>query len=248
MKFTRTLLTLTLVCILSISILPLSASAAEETVYGIGFVKGDSLRLRAQASTNSTIIANAPRNDCVVVLAKEGAWYKVNYNLNVGYMHSDYLNVLTKENAELGYGKITGTNVNLRSGPSTAHSVAATADNGEKCYIIGLNEGWYKVIYNGTTGYIRSDFLELTEIPYENQASPNSPNISAMARPSVLSPAALPRETAAPPLISAVRTFWPKHRNIWASAMSTAALPPAALTAPALCTMCWVRLAIPPPG
>lgn len=175
MKFTRTLLTLTLVCILSISILPLSASAAEETVYGIGFVKGDSLRLRAQASTNSAIIANAPRNDCVVVLAKEGAWYKVNYNLNVGYMHSDYLNVLTKENAELGYGKITGTNVNLRSGPSTAHSVAATAGNGEKCYIIGLNEGWYKVIYNGTTGYIRSDFLELTEIPYENQASPNSP-------------------------------------------------------------------------
>ncbi|MDO5400203.1 MAG: NlpC/P60 family protein [Eubacteriales bacterium] len=183
MKFTRTLITLALGLVLSAGILPLSAAAAQETMYGIGFVTGDSLRLRAQADTNAQILANAPRNDCVAVIAKEGQWYKVSYNLTVGYMHQDYLDVLTKENAELGYGKITGTNVNLRSGPSTAHAVVETADSGEKCYIIGLNEGWYKVLFQGKTCYVRSDFVELTEIPYENQASPNTPQYFRRGKP-----------------------------------------------------------------
>ena len=93
-------------------------------------------------------------------------WYKVNYNLQVGYMHADYLNVLTRENAELGYGKVNGSGVNLRSGPSTGHRSVATAAKGSKCYILGLNNGWYKVIYNSSICYIRSDFVDLTEIPY----------------------------------------------------------------------------------
>ena len=50
------------------------------------------------------------------------------------------------------------------------------ASKGDKCYIIGLNNGWYKVIYGSNICYIRSDYLELTEIPYENQESSNSPN------------------------------------------------------------------------
>ena len=41
--------------------------------------------------------------------------------------------------------------------------------------IIGVNAGWYKVIFQSAIGYIRSDYLDLTEIPYENQASKKSP-------------------------------------------------------------------------
>ncbi len=81
----------------------------------------------------------------------------------------------TAENAELGYGTVSGQGVNLRTGPGTSYDRIATASYGEKCYIIGLNQGWYKVLYNNQSCYIRSDFLTLTEIPYENQASANSP-------------------------------------------------------------------------
>ncbi len=175
MKIIRKLFTLALALGLSISALTITASAAEGTMYGIGFVNASSLRLRKEPSASSATIAQAPRNDCVVVISKSGQWYKVNYNLQVGYMHEDYLDVSTKENAELGYGKVTGSSVNLRSGPSTSYSSVGKANKGEKCYIIGLNQGWYKVIWNSKTCYIRSDYLELTELPYENQASPNTP-------------------------------------------------------------------------
>ena len=175
MKIIRNLLTLLLTLVLAIGSIPLSASAAGTVMYGIGFVKGTSLRLRSSAATTASTLDTAVRGECVVVIAKEGDWYRVNYNLQEGYMHSDYLTVNSKENAELGYGRITGAGVNLRTGPGTSYSVAAVSGNGDRCYIIGINDGWYKVLFQDKTCYIRSDFVELTEIPYENPDSPNTP-------------------------------------------------------------------------
>ena len=175
MKIIRNLLTLLLTLVLAAGSIPLSASAAGNIIYGIGFVSSTSLRLRSSAATTASTLDTAVRGECVVVIAKEGDWYRVNYNLQEGYMHSDYLTVNTKENAELGYGKITGAGVNLRTGPGTSFSACAVSGNGERCYIIGINDGWYKVLYKDKTCYIRSDFVELTEIPYENPDSPNSP-------------------------------------------------------------------------
>ena len=175
MNFPRRILSALLSIVLCVGGLSISASAAGDVMYGIGFVNANSLRVRSEATTNSKIVDTAPRNDCVVVIAKEGDWYKVNYNLQEGYMHSDYLDVLTRENAELGYGKLNSSSVNVRSGAGTGYRSVAVASKGSKCYIIGLNNGWYKVIYNSTIGYIRSDFVDLTEIPYENKDSSNSP-------------------------------------------------------------------------
>ena len=175
MKITRKISILVLSLTMLIGSLAIPASAAERTMYGIGFVNASSLRLRSEASTNASIAATATRGECVVVISKSGDWYKVSYNLQEGYMHKAYLDVATKENAELGYGQITGNGVNLRSGPATTYSVTAVSAKNDKCYIIGLNEGWYKVLYKDSVCYIRSDFVTLTEIPYENAASSNAP-------------------------------------------------------------------------
>lgn len=152
-----------------------AANAAGHIQYGIAFVDASSLRLRSSPSTSSKTIAYAKDNEVVVVTAKSGDWYKVIYNLQEGYMHSDYLNVATKENAELGYGKVNGSKVNIRSGPGTSYSSLTRASSGDKAYIIGINNGWYKIIFGNHIGYIRSDYLDLTEIPYENAASEKKP-------------------------------------------------------------------------
>lgn len=176
MKLTQRIFTLFLVLVLFISSVSVTAFAAGEIKYGIGFTTGSNLRLRSAASTSSKIVDIAgPKGEVVVVVSKVGEWYKVIYNLQEGYMHSDYVSVLTKENAELGYGKVNGSNVNLRSGPSTSYSRIGVTKKNDKLYIIGINNGWYKVIYGSKIGYIRSDFVDLTEIPYENQDSAKSP-------------------------------------------------------------------------
>lgn len=176
MKISTRIISMALTLVLMIGTLAVPAFASENDImYGIGFVNTNGLRLRSEATTSSKTLDTASKNDCVVVMEKVGDWYKVNYNLQEGYMYSSYLNVLTRENAELGYGKVTGTSVNLRSGPSTSRAVVSVASKGASCYIIGLNEGWYKVIYGSNICYIRSDYLELTEIPYENKDSAKSP-------------------------------------------------------------------------
>ena len=146
-----------------------------QRVSGIGFVTASSLRLRSAASSSSSTLDYAPKNDIAVILERSGQWYKVNYNLQTGYMHADYLRFTARENAELGYGRVTGSRVNIRSGPSTAYSIAAQANYGDKPYIIGINDQWFKVIFGNTIGYIRSDYVDLTEIPYENSDSSKKP-------------------------------------------------------------------------
>ena len=190
MKFYKRLIALALALVLCTGSFAVTAHAAQDTMYGIGFVTASALRMRSEPNTASTTITTAPKNDCVVVISKDGEWYKVNYNLQIGYMHQDYLKVLTIENAELGYGKVTGSRVNMRSGPSTSHKAVDVAVSGDKAYIIGLNQGWYKVIYENHICYIRSDYLELTEYPYENQKSPNSPKFYRLGKSLGIAPSA----------------------------------------------------------
>ena len=175
MKISKRLMSAVLVLVLLVSCVSITAAAKSEVKYGVAFVTGSNLRLRSKATTSSTILDTAAKGEVAVVLSKSGDWYKVIYNLTEGYMHSDYLKVVTKENAELGYGVVNGSAVNMRKGPGTSYGAVAKANKGDKAYIIGINTGWYKVIYGENICYIRSDYLDLTEVPYENNDSAKSP-------------------------------------------------------------------------
>ena len=191
MKPTHRIASLALAFLLLFSMASPAYAAADRTIKnGIAFVTASSLRLRSEASSSSQTLDYAPGNDVAVVLGKSGSWYKVNYNLQIGYMHQDYLDYSTKENGELGYGRINGNNVKVRSGPGTSYPILTAAYTGDKAYIIGINNQWFKVIFGEHIGYIRSDYVDLTQIPYENEDSANTPlfykgGISTSIKPSV---------------------------------------------------------------
>lgn len=195
----------TLLIVLTLcSVMSVSVSAANHTIKtGVGVVDvatGSNLRLRSKASTSSKTLDYAPDGEVVIVEGKVGSWYKVIYNLQEGYMHSDYLDVATVENVELGYGIVNDTRVNMRSGPGTKYKSLGKFTYGEMAYIIGINNQWYKVIYNDQICYIRSDYLDVTEIPYENQDSTNDPIFFVDGRSTgvPVSPDALRNGTTAP--------------------------------------------------
>ena len=175
MKITKRAISIVLALILSISCLTICVFADEPIKSGVAFVDATALRLRSGPSTGASVVDTAYDEEVVVVLEKSGEWYKVIYNLQEGYMHQAYLDISSTENVELGYGEINAYCVNLRSKPSTSSSIVTQAYEGAKAYILGINEGWYKVIYKDQTCYVRSDLLDLTEIPYENRDSENDP-------------------------------------------------------------------------
>ena len=175
MKVRNRIVGLILAMVLLVGSIPTNVFAAGDIMYGIGFITGSSVRLRNEANTDSDIVDTTNKGEVVVVVSKLDEWYKVIYDLKEGYIHSDYVDAAKSENAELGYGKINGSGVNLRSGAGTSYSKVVTGGKGDKVYIIGISDGWYKVIFKNKVCYIRSDYVDLTEIPYENKASSNSP-------------------------------------------------------------------------
>ena len=174
MKRVYRIIVLTAMLVVILAAITVFANATELKT-GIGIVTAQSgLRLRAAASTDSQVVNTAASGDNVVIIRQKGDWYLVDYNLDIGYMSADYIQFKERENVELGYGSVNPYLANLRSGPSTSYGVVAQAESGDKVYIFGFNCGWYKVKYDGITGYIRSDLVTLTEVPYENHGGSNT--------------------------------------------------------------------------
>ncbi len=63
--------------------------------------------------------------------------------------------------AQSGYKISSSSGANLRKGPGTGHSATTTIPAGANVRVLEKNSnGWYKVEYNGQTGYVSSDLVE----------------------------------------------------------------------------------------
>jgi cell wall-associated NlpC family hydrolase len=156
-----------------------SFASANSIAYGAATVKATSLNIRSGPGTSNSVIGSIPNGKIIVILERTNdGWYKINYNGTVGYVCTDYLiNILTAENFNAG-GKVDGDGVRMRSGPSTDYSILGTYYTGTAMNVIGINNGWYKVQYNGTTGYIRSDLFVITGSSASSSSSSTTTSLS----------------------------------------------------------------------
>ena len=149
-------------------LLTASAFAAEEAS-GVGAVTGSSVRMRAEASTSSAILANLDKGTAGAL--REGAeagWFHVSFNGSDGYISADYI-VEDQDNVFTAPGRVNGDGVRIRSEANTEAEVLATVDAGTPLTVDGFADGWYAVTCQyGTAGYIRSDFVDLTTEAAQN--------------------------------------------------------------------------------
>ena len=119
------------------------------------------VNLRSGPSTEANVIRTVDTGSAVEMLNHDPAyWSRVRINGTTGYIRSDFLAIST------GNGPAslrTTVGVNLRSNPSTEADVLRTVNYGTVVEVLTHNpDGWSNVRINGTTGYIRSDFLAWT--------------------------------------------------------------------------------------
>ncbi|MCC2258147.1 SH3 domain-containing C40 family peptidase [Intestinimonas aquisgranensis] len=160
----------------------IGASAA---TLGAGTVTADALRLRSTPAAEGEILATVSSGTNVVVLDEaEDGWYKVNYNSVEGYMSGEYLDVATKADTDLGYGKVDadGSTLNMRAGASTSFDSLCSIPSGTVLELEGIYEGWYKVTYAGNTGYVSSDYITITTEPATSTSSALGEQIVALAK------------------------------------------------------------------
>lgn len=165
MKRLKKLLILTCMVITFAAVFAFGASAAE-IAYGAATVSATSLNIRSGPSTDDYVLTVVSKGTRIVILDKgDGKWFHVNYQGEIGYVDSDYLEeILLAENFN-ATGTLTATDVNMRAKPSTDSDIMCRVDIDTVVDVIGINNGWFKVVHNGSTGYIRSDLMEVTGAP-----------------------------------------------------------------------------------
>ena len=154
------------------ALLSVSALAASS---GGGTVTASALNLRAEPNTGSSIVTVAPHGAAVVILGRDDAsgWYKVWYKGNEGYMSPDYISYAETLDSSFGTGSIQGTTVRMRDGAGYSSGTLGYYNTGTTMTVTGVSGEWYKVSYNGVTGYVHSDYMYLAPAA-ENTATPST--------------------------------------------------------------------------
>ena len=163
-----------------ILLLAVSAMAAEgDIAVRAGVTTGSSLRLRAEASTSSSILTTLNKDTTLAVLDQPViGWYKVAYAGKTGFVSADYL-AIDEDNIFETYGRVNGDAVNVRTAATTESATLGTVSAGSILTVNGLLNGWYDVTCeSGTRGYIRSDFVDLIS----SASSSNGSSVVALAQ------------------------------------------------------------------
>ena len=100
------------VAIIMIVLLAYSITTTIAVTKTKGKVITDTLRLRQEASLESTVVELLYKDDEVEIVAEEGDWYKVNFKTYTGYVSKEYI---SKENSNTNENKNEETN-NTTSG------------------------------------------------------------------------------------------------------------------------------------
>ena len=151
------------------TVLAVSAMAGDELAAGVGAITGSSVRMRADASTAASVVTTLDKGTAVALLSgDENNWYKISYAGSVGYVSADYV-VEDQDGVFTSCGRVNSDSVNVRSAASASASVVGTVSQDASVTVNGYADGWYSVTCTyGTTGYIRSDFVDLTASASDN--------------------------------------------------------------------------------
>ncbi|EMA6343172.1 enterotoxin EntFM [Bacillus cytotoxicus] len=126
-------------------------------------VTADVLNVRSGAGTEHNIISKVTEGQVLQVTGEENGWFKVNVNGKAGYVSGDFVTTGgTKGTAvQQGTGNYTVnvSSLNVRTGPSTSHTVLGSVHKGKVVQVVGEVQDWFKVNYNGGTGYVSKDFV-----------------------------------------------------------------------------------------
>lgn len=132
----------------------LSGGEGSSTVYAS--VDAGRLNFRTSASLGARIIDTLSRGDIVQVLEKGTAWHKVRYGGKEGYMYAAYLKISSST-----FGKVTGSILNVRKGPSTSTQKLDRLERGDIVEIIEKGTSWHKIRYQSSVAYVYAKYIEI---------------------------------------------------------------------------------------
>ncbi|MDK0834495.1 SH3 domain-containing protein [Clostridium perfringens] len=137
----------------------------------VGLISANQLNVRTSPNENGQVIGTLHKNDKVNVLDKSiDGWYKIDFNGRRAYVSSKYVNLISYKNNEVktevkkepieGIGKVNiNTALNVRQASTTNSRIIGSLKGGEKVNIISESNGFYKIEFNNSYGYVYSKYI-----------------------------------------------------------------------------------------
>lgn len=161
MKFKRSML-FVLALLMVLTLLPMTSFAYSNRV---GIISASAANIRSKASVDGSIVGKVEKGTSVTVIKSVGMWFNVSVNGVTGYIRDDCMYV-TDKTASTGSSSdssssptVNANGVNFRSGASLSSSVIGSFNKGTVVSVQSQSGDWYKVTYNGTTGYVYSQYV-----------------------------------------------------------------------------------------
>lgn len=145
----------------------------------------ETLNLRSQGSSSSQWLGSYSRGTWVEITGSQNNFYYVRTpDGKTGYMSKNYIDV----SGESGTARIAlvtnqngGSFLNFRAQPRYDAQVLGIFYYGVPLYVLNEQNGWYCVEINGQTGYVRSEFVTIMDVPGSSTvATIKTPNNTAM--------------------------------------------------------------------
>ncbi|MBI5996163.1 SH3 domain-containing protein [Clostridium perfringens] len=137
----------------------------------VGLISANQLNVRTSPSENGQVIGTLHKNDKISVLDKSiDGWYKIDFNGRRAYVSSKYVNLISYKNNEVkkevkkepieGTGKVNITTaLNVRQAATSNSRIVGSLKGGEKVNIINESNGFYKIEFNNSYGYVYSKYI-----------------------------------------------------------------------------------------
>ncbi len=158
-------------------------------------VNVSSLRVRTGPSTSHPTVGSVKQGQVVQVVGEVQDWFKINYAGQTAYLSKDYVtkggsneNVTQGNNQDNkqeqtnnvtvqtgGTYVVNATSLRVRTGPATYHSVIGGVLNGTALNVTGSEGNWFKVSYQGKTGYVSSEFMKFVKGGTTTPEQPKQP-------------------------------------------------------------------------
>lgn len=127
------------------------------------------LNVRKGSSTKYAKIGSLSKGAKVEIVSKlSNGWYKIKYNGTYGYVSGAYVKLDSEQPKPgedekiIATGKTTVSSLNVRSGPSSNYSKLGILIKGTKVEVVErYSNGWYKIKYKGSYGYVSGAYVSL---------------------------------------------------------------------------------------
>ena len=137
----------------------------------VALISANQLNVKTSPNENGQVIGTLYKNNKVNVLDKSiDGWYKIDFNGRRAYVSSKYVNLISYKNNEVktevkkdpieGTGKVNiNTALNVRQASTTNSRIIGSLKGGEKVNIINESNGFYKIEFNNSYGYVYSKYI-----------------------------------------------------------------------------------------